>query len=98
GRRGPRGPQVDAASVVMTGADLRKWRRQVGLSQAELARRLGYSNHTVCHWELGDKRVPPAHYRRILEELLKARSELEALRRYRQQMEGTTEEVAEAAS
>ena len=87
GGQGRHGPQLDAAAIVFTGVDLRRWRRAVGLTQAELARRLGYSNHTICHWETSAKRVPPAQYRRILEELLTAKEEQEALRLYRARLE-----------
>lgn len=75
------------SELLITGADLRRWRRSVGLSQAELARRLGYSSHTICQWETSAKRVPPAQYRRILDELLSAKQERDALRRIREQLD-----------
>ena len=42
----------------MTGNDLTKARRQLGLTQVELAKKLGHSERTVQRWEQSDS-VPP---------------------------------------
>uniref|UniRef100_A0A7V4LC78 XRE family transcriptional regulator n=1 Tax=Desulfobacca acetoxidans TaxID=60893 RepID=A0A7V4LC78_9BACT len=39
--------------------DLKAWRRQFGLSQAQLAQGLGVSPMTVARWEWGTRRIPP---------------------------------------
>ncbi len=42
----------------MDGEDLRDWRQRHGLTQAALARELGTTASSVCHWELGQFPVP----------------------------------------
>jgi transcriptional regulator with XRE-family HTH domain len=79
GRMGARGARTDAA-VLLTGAQLRAIRRQLGLTQRELGRRLSYSNHTVSHWETGAKRIPPAVQMRLVTTLVELHHELEELR------------------
>jgi transcriptional regulator with XRE-family HTH domain len=42
----------------MTPADLKKWRKQNGYTQAALARALGVIPLTVARWEGGSRQVP----------------------------------------
>lgn len=50
---------------VLSGADLREHRTRLGISQAELARRLHYSRSYVCHIEHG-MRMPLSLARALL--------------------------------
>ena len=52
----------------MTGADLRTLRKQLGLSQRELARLLHVPQPTIANWERGNF---PIQHGRILELALK---------------------------
>ncbi len=42
----------------MTGQELKEWRRMRGLTQEDLARRLGVIRLTVARWETGSRSVP----------------------------------------
>ncbi|MGP8051676.1 MAG: helix-turn-helix domain-containing protein [Desulfobaccales bacterium] len=42
----------------MTGQELKEWRRKKGLTQEELARRLGVIRLTVARWETGTRSIP----------------------------------------
>ena len=56
----------------MTGADLREWRRAAGLTQEELAARVGVSRMTVVAWERGanePQRGNRAALHRLVEEV-----------------------------
>lgn len=44
----------------MTPADLKRWREQYGLTQTELARRLGVTSNTVQNYESGASALPDA--------------------------------------
>jgi transcriptional regulator with XRE-family HTH domain len=46
------------ADLPCTGSKLRQARRAAGLSQDQLARRLGKTNTTISHWEAGRKAIP----------------------------------------
>ena len=52
----------------MTGTELRRQRRRLGLSQAALAQRLGVTANTVARWERGERtiREPIARLVRLL--------------------------------
>ena len=43
----------------MTPNELLSRRRALGLSQAELATRLGVATNTVARWERGERAIPP---------------------------------------
>jgi transcriptional regulator with XRE-family HTH domain len=42
----------------MTGQKLKEWRRKRGLTQEDLARRLGVIRLTVARWETGTRAIP----------------------------------------
>jgi transcriptional regulator with XRE-family HTH domain len=42
----------------MTGQELKEWRRKRGLTQMDLARRLGVIRLTVARWETGTRAIP----------------------------------------
>ena len=42
----------------MTGEELRAWRIEHDLSQAELAELLGVKQNTISHWETGSRKTP----------------------------------------
>ncbi len=44
--------------AIMTRADLKKKRERLGLTQVELARRLGVERITVIRWEGGKTEIP----------------------------------------
>ena len=43
---------------IMTGQELKKWRRKWGLSQEELAKHLGVIRFSVSRWETGARAIP----------------------------------------
>ena len=43
----------------LTGAELRFLRSEMGLTQEELAKKLGYTRVTVTRWERGDQTIDP---------------------------------------
>lgn len=43
----------------MTGTDLKAWRQRVGLTQQQLADRIGYERTIIWRWESSDRPVPP---------------------------------------
>ena len=72
----------DAPGAALTGEHLRQQRQALGLSQSELARRLGYSHSAICRWERGGAcdPIPVGHIELVLETLLAARQQQEAWR------------------
>jgi transcriptional regulator with XRE-family HTH domain len=42
------------------GSEVRRHRREAGLTQAQLARLVGRSNASICHWEIGLSLPPTA--------------------------------------
>jgi len=57
----------------LTGAQVRQLRTALGVSQAELARSLGYTRAAICRWERsGAQSIPRTQYRAVLD-YLKAR-------------------------
>lgn len=42
----------------MTGPHCRRLRRRLGLTQVELAARLGVAGNTVWRWEAGQRQIP----------------------------------------
>ncbi len=62
---GPARADAEPPPATLTGADLRTAREAAGLSQGELARRLGLSQSMVSRWELGLARVPLGHLERV---------------------------------
>jgi predicted transcriptional regulator len=71
-----------AAAVVITGDDLVKMRRVVGLSQAELARRLSYSQSYMCQLEHGRRMLPRYRYSDVMDILLRASQEQDRMRQH----------------
>lgn len=61
--------------ATISGADLRQVRERIGLRQAELARRLGYSRSQVSGWEGGRYTVPREVVPQIFEILADAKAE-----------------------
>lgn len=62
---------------LVTGADIRRMREAVGMTQTELADTLGYSCAMVCRWERGEHRVPRSQYRPLMDALLAAKQKLD---------------------
>lgn len=60
-------PDVADDPVTRTdfGAVLKHWRKQAGLSQAQLAARLGYHHSVISRWETGGRQPPLNRIRRI---------------------------------
>lgn len=56
---------VAVAVVEVDGETLRRIRRELGLSRADLARRLAYSPRTIAAWERGERHVPTGRYREL---------------------------------
>ena len=56
---------------------LKRLRQLAGLSQAELARVIGVSRHTVYSWECGRRQVPAAMWALTLERVPRAAKLLE---------------------
>lgn len=72
--------------LFMTGAELRRIRLAVGLSQRELAEALDYSRDVVWRWETHDLVIPRAMMADILARLMEARRQLEVWRQQRAEM------------
>jgi transcriptional regulator with XRE-family HTH domain/uncharacterized protein YuzE len=51
----PSGPDMEAARL--DGAEIRKERERIGLSQLELARKLSVSPNTIARWERGELKI-----------------------------------------
>jgi transcriptional regulator with XRE-family HTH domain len=47
------------APAAPTADELRRWREGRGISQSDLARRLGVDRVTVARWETGARQPPP---------------------------------------
>jgi transcriptional regulator with XRE-family HTH domain len=56
----------------MTGAELRTLRQALGLSQLELAQRLGRARYTISRWETGRHRIRDGRTLRLAIEGLRA--------------------------
>lgn len=55
------------ATFTLTGAGVRRLRRALGLTQAELARQLGYTRYAIYFWERhGDAPIPRVQQDRVL--------------------------------
>lgn len=66
---------------VITGVLLVRLRRQVGMSQSEMARGLLVTRQTVCEWERGRRLIPIRQYTAIVDLLDVAAAALDALAR-----------------
>lgn len=54
----------------LTGSDVKRLRGIVGVTQADLARSLGYSKSAICRWERrGEASIPRTQYGRVLDYL-----------------------------
>lgn len=54
--------------IVITGADVKSLRDKTGVTQAELARHLGYHKSNISKWEhKPTKSIPRAQYQRVLD-------------------------------
>lgn len=63
----------------LTGADVRTLRLAVGVTQAELARSLGYTKYAVRNWERrADKSIPRVQYQAVLDYLVERRAAADA--------------------
>lgn len=51
--------QPMVACACLTGAELRKTRLRLGLTQEELAKELGVQRNTVTRWETGARKIAP---------------------------------------
>src|SRR5437762_84575 len=49
----------------MTGTQLRRTRRDLGLTQAQFAKLASVAPNTVARWERGERRIPEATGRRL---------------------------------
>lgn len=72
---------------LLSGADLRRMRAAVGMSQTDLAEALGYSRAMVCRWESDVYRVPRAHYPRLIAVLTLAQQRLDDYRALLRQLD-----------
>ena len=63
----------------MDASKIRAYRRDTGLTQAQLARRLGVAQPTVCNWEKG--RSAPSHRTALKLAAMIGRARIEAERR-----------------
>lgn len=58
----------------LTGAQVRELRLAVGVTQADLARSLGYTKSAICNWERRPTRsIPRTQYQRVLDYLIERR-------------------------
>ena len=64
---------------LLTGRKLAEMRARAGLTQAELARRLGYGRQYIYHMEAGDCPVPKERVEQIVTLLTAAKAERDAL-------------------
>jgi len=44
--------------LFMTGNELKLWRKRWGITQVDLARRLGTYQVTIARWETGARKIP----------------------------------------
>ena len=65
--------------ALVSGAQLRRLRKQSGWTQRELAERLGYSQQAVATWERNRNRLPASLVPRILDLLLDAKQQRDNL-------------------
>ena len=64
----------------LTGSQVRDHRERLGISQAELARRLGYTRQAISKWESHpDRSIPRTQYERVLTFLATRQQALNAL-------------------
>jgi len=54
----------------MTGAELKKWREDFGLTQKRLSHLLAVDKSTISAWETGKRRIPPRSERALQELIL----------------------------
>lgn len=55
----------------LTGEIVKTQREKLGISQAELARQLGYTRQAICKWERQkDRSIPRTQYERVLSYLV----------------------------
>jgi len=71
----------------MTGTELRKERKRLGLSQAKLADALGVTANTVARWERGEMNIARPQIEAALENL----TEIESMSTYERTMQLATE-------
>ncbi len=69
--------------LVMTGQELKTLRQQMGLTQKELAEKLGVPWNTVARWEVGMRRIfePVARLVQYLAKEVRAEQERKKTRR-----------------
>lgn len=64
----------------LTGATVKAQREKLGISQAELARQLGYTRQNISKWERQkDRSIPRTQYERVLAFLVSRQEALGAL-------------------
>lgn len=79
-KRGPYGNRKHpTVEPLLSGRKLAEMRVRAGLSQAELARRLGYGRQYIYHMEVGDCPVPKDRVQQIITLLTAAKAEWDAL-------------------
>lgn len=65
----------------LTGSDVKRLRESVGVTQADLARHLGYTKSAVCNWERRPAHsIPRTQYQAVLDYLVSRRESIEAQR------------------
>jgi DNA-binding transcriptional regulator YiaG len=66
--------------ITLTGQWVKDQREKLGISQAELARALGYTRANISKWESRRERsIPRTQYERVLNYLLSRQEALRAL-------------------
>lgn len=72
--------RVEAPEILLSAEELQRLRRRAGLTQTELAERLGTTKGTVNNWEQARCRVPRDKVARVIEIVRQAQAEYDHMR------------------